>query len=46
LQEKCYKIICNILNKKEDIPTSVGKWKTELTPYGVDDTGISIKKYF
>ena len=37
LHEKCSKIIYNILNEKEDIPTSMGKLKTELSPYGVDD---------
>jgi hypothetical protein len=44
LHEKVSKIIYNALNDKEDIPTSMGKWKTELSLYGVDD--ISVQEVF
>ena len=44
LHEKVSKIIYNVLNEKEVIPTSMGKWEAELSPYGVDD--ISVQEVF
>lgn len=38
LHEKCAKIIYNILNENVVVPTSVTKWKTELTAYNAEDT--------
>jgi hypothetical protein len=40
LNEKCSNIIYNILNTKE----CIGKWKTQLSPYGVED--VSMKDVF
>lgn len=37
LYERCFNIIYNILNVKEDILIFMGKWKIELFLYGVDD---------
>lgn len=44
ISEKCTKIIYNYLNEKDDVPTAINKWRTELTPYGVDD--ISVNDFF
>lgn len=40
ISEKCTKIIYNYLNEKEVVPTAINKWRTELTPYGVDDISV------
>lgn len=41
ISEKCTKIIYNDLNEKDDVPTAINKWRTELTPYGVDDISVN-----
>lgn len=41
ISEKCTKIIYNYLNEKDDVPTAINKWRTELTPYGVDDISVN-----
>lgn len=28
------------MNEKEVVPTAINKWRTELTPYGVDDISV------
>lgn len=35
--KKCTKIIYNLLNEKEAVPTAINKWRNELIPYGVDE---------
>lgn len=41
ISDKCTKFIYNHLNEKEDVPTAIKQWRTEITAYGVDDISVN-----